>query len=129
MRHTLSIIGAAALATLTGCAADTHGVLVTNQTDRIVRAELILLRKDGEMTTYSTQTLSPGAEFKNMVDGDERRRGMRVRFSLSDQKIEDANWVMLNLPTKEDRIYDLLLLGPRLTAREFKKGLKPKVEQ
>ncbi len=130
MKHSLWItaVGTVGLA-LGGCSSDTHGVRVNNQTDRIVRAELVQLRKDGEMTVYSTQTLGPGAEFKNMIESDEYRRGMRVRFSLTEQKIEDANWVMLALPEKQDRLYDLMLVGGRLTAREWKRGAKPKVNQ
>jgi hypothetical protein len=110
---------------LGACAVDTHGVSVTNQTDRIVRAELLQLRKDGEMTVYSSQIVGVGGEFRNMVDSDERRRGMRVRFMLADQNLEDGNWVMLNLPDKKDRVYDLVLVGPRLSAREFVKGHRP----
>jgi hypothetical protein len=111
------------------CSGPTHGVAVTNQTDRIVKAELLQLRKDGEMTVYSTQTIGLGGEFRNMVAADDYRRGMRVRFRLADQGLEEQNWVMLNLPDNRDRVYDLVLIGPRLSAREMVKGLKPKVAQ
>jgi hypothetical protein len=36
---------------------------------------------------------------------------------------------MLNLPEKQDRLYDLMLVGGHLTAKEQKKGEKPKVQQ
>lgn len=108
------------------CASGIHGVGVTNQTDRIVRVELLQLRKDGEMTVYSTQTIGPGGEFKHMVDEDERRPGMRARFTLVDQKVADGNWVMLNLPTSRDRAYDLWLVGSRLSAKEQTKTRKLK---
>ncbi len=125
MKHPLWIIALSGLPALGGCSTDTLGVRVTNQTDQIVRAELLQLRKDGDLSVYSFQTLGPGAEFANMVAGDERRRGMRVRFLLAGQKLEDGNWVMLNLPEKHSRLYDLMLVGGRLTARELKRGDKP----
>lgn len=114
---------------LASCTGPVHGVVVTNQTDRIVRAELLQLRKDGEMTSYSTQTIGLGAEFKNMVAADDYRRGMRVRFTLADQRVEDGNSVMLNLPDNRNRVYDLVLLGARLSAREQVKGPKPREAQ
>jgi hypothetical protein len=106
-----------------------HGVRVTNDTDHIVRAELLQLHNDGEMTVYSTQTLGLGAEFKNMVASDDYRRGMRVRFTLADQTAADGNYVMLNLPESRDRMYNLVLVGPRLLARELPKGKPPKVTE
>ena len=109
-----------------GCGGAIHGVVVTNQTDRIVRAELLQLRKDGEMTVYSTQTLGIGAEFKHKVEAEERRPGMRVRFTLEDQRPTDGNWVMLNLPDSRDRVYDLMLLGTHLSAKEQTKNRKLK---
>lgn len=120
-----SLLGASAL--LTGCSiGGVHGVEVNNATDRIVRVELLQLRKTGEMTVYSTQILGPGGAFKNKVDSEERRPGMRVRMMLEGQSVEDANWIMLNLPDSRDRVYDLMLVGNRLSAREQSKGKRIK---
>ncbi len=137
--RTTLVVAAGATLVLAGCEtsatapwenfASAHGVRVTNQTDRIVRAELVQLRPNGEMTTWSTQTVSPGAEFKDVVDGEERRPGMRVRFTLADQTVADGNWVLLNLPDKKDRVYDLVLIGNHLSAREQRRGEKPKLAQ
>lgn len=116
-----SLLGASTL--LGGCSiGGVHGVEINNTTDRIVRVELLQLRKTGEMTVYSTQMLGPGGAFKNKVDSEERRPGMRVRMMLEGQRVEDANWIMLNLPEKNDRVYDLMLVSNRLTAREQSKG-------
>ena len=120
----LALLAAAAL--LPGCAGSVHGVEINNTTDRIVRVELLQLRKTGEMTVYSTQMLGPGGDFKNKVEADERRPGMRVRVMLADQKVEDANWILLNLPDSRDRAYDLTLSGNRLSAREQTKNRKLK---
>ena len=114
----------AALGLQPGCASDVHGVEVNNQTDRIVRAELLQLRKDGEMHAYSIQTIAPEAEFKHKVAGEDRKRGMRVRFTLAAQTVADGNWVMLNLPDTRDRIYDLVLVGNHLSARDATKARK-----
>ena len=57
------------------------------------------------------------------------RRGMRVRFTLADQTMIDGNSVMLNLPDNKNRVYDLVLIGPRLSARELVKGVKPVTTQ
>ena len=103
------------------CASGVHGVEVHNQTDRIVRVELLQLRNNGEMSVYSTQTLAPGGEFKNKVDSDERRAGMRVRFTLADAQPSDPNRILLNLPDSKDREYDLVLVGDRLSAKELSK--------
>lgn len=130
MRRTFANLGLVVLSGLasglTGCSTGVHGVTVNNSTDRIVRVELMQLRKDGEMTAYSTQTVGPGGEFKHMVDDEERRPGMRARFTLADQKPEEGNWVMLNMPKDRDRAYDLRLLGSRLTAQEQTKNRKLK---
>ena len=115
-----------AAALLPACAGGVHGVEINNTTDRIVRVELLQLRKTGEMTVYSTQMLGPHGEFKNKVDSEERRPGMRVRVMLADQKVEDANWILLNLPDSRDRVYDLTLAGNRLSAREQTKNRKLK---
>lgn len=120
-----SLLGASAL--LGGCSiGGVHGVEINNTTDRIVRVELLQLRKTGEMTVYSTQMLGPGGAFKNKVDSEERRPGMRVRMMLEGQTVGDANWIMLNLPDKNDRVYDLMLVGNRLSAREQSKGKRVK---
>lgn len=124
----LACLGGGAIG-MASCSGPVHGVAVTNQTDRIVRAELLQLRKDGEMAVYSTQMIGLGAEFKNMVAADDYRRGMRVRFMLADQTAIDGNTVLLNLPDNRNRVYDLVLVGPRLIAREHPKGLKPKLSQ
>ncbi len=128
-RSTVPLIAAAASALglcvlLGGCASGVHGVEINNTTDRIVRIELLQLRKTGEMTVYSTQMLGPGGEFKNKVDSEERRPGMRVRMMLEGQQVGDANWIMLNLPDSRDRVYDLALIGNRLSAREQTKARK-----
>lgn len=115
-----------AAALVPACASGVHGVEINNNTDRIVRVELLQLRKTGEMTVYSTQMLGPHGEFKNKVDSEERRPGMRVRVMLADQKVEDANWILLNLPDSRDRAYDLTLAGNRLSAREQTKNRKLK---
>jgi hypothetical protein len=124
------MLPAAALASsalLGGCSiGSVHGVEINNTTDRIVRVELLQLRKTGEMTVYSTQMLGPGGAFKNKVDSEERRSGMRVRMMLEGQTVGDANWVMLNLPDSRDRVYDLTLVGNRLSAREQSKGKRVK---
>jgi hypothetical protein len=117
-------LGASVL--LGGCASGVHGVEINNNTDRIVRVELLQLRKTGEMTVYSTQMLGPGGAFKNKVDSEERRPGMRVRMMLEGQQVGDANWIMLNLPDSRDRVYDLMLVSNRLTAREQTKNRKLK---
>ena len=109
---------APAFAPLSGCSSGIHGVEISNSTDRVVRVELLLLKKDGELSVYSTQTLSPGGDFKHKVDDDDRRPGMRVRMTLADQTLSDSNWVMLNLPTNHDRAYDLEIVGNQLTAKE-----------
>lgn len=120
-----TLLGASAL--LGGCSiGGVHGVEINNTTDRIVRVELLQLRKTGEMTVYSTQMLGPGGEFKNKIDSEERRPGMRIRMMLEGQKVEDANWIMLNLPDKHDRVYDLMLVSNRLSAREQSKGKRIK---
>jgi hypothetical protein len=111
---------------LASCSGPAHGVVVTNSTDRIVKAQLLQLRKDGEMTVYSSQIVGVGGEFRNLVDPDDYRRGMRVRFLLADQTVDDGNSVMLNLPSDKDRLYDLVLVGPRLSARELVGGKRPK---
>jgi len=117
----------AAASLLGGCSiGSVHGVEINNATDRIVRIELLQLRKTGEMTVYSTQMLGPGGAFKNKVDSEERRSGMRVRMMLEGQSVGDANWVMLNLPATSDRVYDLALIGNRLSAREQSKGKRVK---
>ncbi len=126
LRSAISASLLAALALLPACGASVHGLELNNTTDRIVRVELLQLRKTGDMTVYSTQTLSPGGMFKNKVEEEERRPGMRVRVMLADQKVEDANWILLNLPQDHDRTYDLALSGIRLTAREQTKNRKLK---
>ena len=106
-----------------------HGVVVTNKTDRTVKAELLQLRNDGEMTSYATQTLVAGGEYHHKMDSEEHRPGMRVRFRLADQAIEDGNWVMLNVPDSKDRTYDLFLTSGRLTAKEIAKPQKIKAPE
>jgi hypothetical protein len=123
-RSIVPVILLVVLASLSACSSGVFGVDINNMTDRIVRIELLQLRKNGEMTVYSTQTLGPGGEFKHKVDSEERRPGMRVRMMYADQRIEDANWVQLNLPGTRDRVYDLVTVGNRLSAKEQTKARK-----
>ena len=59
-RQTAACLLLGAAACVPACSRGVHGVQVHNQTDRLVRVELIQLNRAGEMSVYSTQTLTAG---------------------------------------------------------------------
>ncbi len=93
---------------LTACAPN-YGVDVYNATDRIVNVEMLTLDPGGTMTVYSTATLNRGGTFINRMDDAPRGQTMRARFVLDGERLENENWVMLNLPTSQTRFYQLEL--------------------
>lgn len=110
----LSLI-ASPLLVAAGCA-PTYGVDVYNATDKIVNVELLTLDPEGTMTVYSTGTINKEGTFINRMDKSPRGQTMRARFMIDGQKLEDENWVMLNLPTTQTRFFQLELADGRLKA-------------
>jgi hypothetical protein len=116
----------AALAPLGACSTlHTSGFEIDNSTDRIVHVELLRLDKGGEMHPYARQALSPGGHYKHKVDEEEFKRGLRARFTLEGEAVDEGNWVMLQLGKGSERRYDLQLINGRLTARDASKMKRP----
>lgn len=120
---TLALVTACLPACLTGGCGSlaSSGFVVENGTDRVVHVELLRLERGGEMRPYARQVVSPGAQYKHMVDDEEFRRGLRARFTVDGETVEDGNWVMLQIGQDKERRYDLKLVNGRLTARDVAK--------
>lgn len=131
MHKTISLLAAAALATIAGgCANDgTYGVDVVNKTGQILNVTYFDVAADGTAKPYSTTTLAKKGTLTNKVPHDQQGYGKRIRFSIPDRAADDpgAN-VELKLSDEKVRDYDLLLVNGRLVAREHTKG-RPDYEQ
>jgi hypothetical protein len=115
-----ALMGVAAVV-LGGCA-DTHGVDVYNATGEIVTVEMLSHDAAGTMTVYSTATINRDATFTNRMESPVRGQALRARFMLEGQSMDDENWVMLNLPNKSTRFYQLEVVDGRLKAVVQKRG-------
>lgn len=106
---------------LGGCA-DANGVDVYNATGEVVNVEMLTLDAGGTMTVYATGTINRDSTFSNRMESPVRGQAMRARFTLDGQSLADENWVMLNLPGKSTRFYQLELVDGRLKAVTQKRG-------
>ena len=105
--------------TLAACGDVAYGVEVYNDTDEVIRAEMLTVNAQGESAPYSSAIVNRGAVFENRMAGPVRDQAMRVRFTLADNPRDDPNWIMLSIPQDKSRTYSLRLEGGRLRAQEF----------
>ena len=120
----VGVIGAVALgaAMFIGGCAETNGVDVYNATDQVVKVEMLSHDATGAMSVYSTAIINRGATFTNRMEEPVRGQALRARFMLEHETQADENWVMLNLPGKSTRFYQLELVDGRLKAVAQKRG-------
>ena len=125
--HGRFLSAAAIMATcaLGACDHGTKGVEVYNETDEILRAEMISVNAVGESSVYSTAIINRGGTFSNRMVESVRGQSMRVRFTLAEQPPGETNWngsVLLSLPEKSVRVYSLRFEVGRLRADEYKRS-------
>lgn len=123
--RTLSAVAMVVVSTLGACSAKTNGVEVYNETDEIIRAEMLSVNAKGETSAYSSAIVNRGARFLNEMAKPVRGQSMRVRFSLAEQPQGERSGngaVTLNLPENSVRVYSLHMDQGRLYAEEFKRA-------
>lgn len=116
------MVGAVMVPLAVGACAPTHGVDVYNATGQVISVEMLSHDPNGEMTTYGSATINRDASFVNSMEAPVRGQSMRARFRVEGESLAEENWVMVNLPGKTMRYYQLEMVDGRLKAVEQKRG-------
>lgn len=115
----LAIAGLVVGVTLGGCVSP-RGVEVANNTGRTVKVEYMTVKGDGTTTVYSEGIVSAGSNVTYKVE-EEGTNGVRVRFSLPEAPEDSGSQVIMKMPDKQTRYFNLEYISGRLIAREQKK--------
>ena len=122
MRTFSSLLAATLLCLpLAGCIA--HGVEMVNKTGRTLKVESLRLNNDGTLTEpYSTSILVPEGQLKHHPPVEKGYAGERVRLSIADSPETPGHSVLLHMPDRKTRDFDIEYIAGRLYIREYKKG-------
>lgn len=106
---------------LTACVAT--GVQMVNKTGRTLTVEYLNLKKDGTLAApYSTAVLVDGGQLKHHPPIGDGYVGERVRLVVREAPDVPGHSILLHVPEKKTRDFDVEYTAGRLFIREYKKG-------
>lgn len=104
-----------------GC--NTPGVQMVNRTGRTLNVEYLNLNKDGTLTSpYSVAILVPNGQLKHHPPISDGFVGERVRLVIADSPDVQGHSILLHIPDKKSRDFDVEYTAGRLFIREYKRG-------
>lgn len=106
---------------LAGC--NVHGVQMVNKTGRTLNVEYLHLNKDGSLSgPYSRAILPAEGQLKHHPPIEGGYVGERVRVAVADSPDVEGHSILLHVPEKKTRDFDIEYTAGRLFIREYKKG-------